>query len=267
MMFARSFARASGPKSTASRSSAAAATVVAAGGSAAGALLTWTSERVSMSTSTKAASSAAASVASAARTNLSSAAGSRWLQLHQSPQPKRIWWTAATRGSASDGFNKVAGTAPLVPSSLLKPPVTSPSWSSAYRLFSGGSGTPPAATTAPPATAASPTFVAWYESKLQAHPVLTKMVTGGILWSVGDAVAQIVPPMTHGESIAEYDWARTGRAGFFGFAIHAPTSHVHFNFLEWMTVRSGFTGLQIPIFKVRAFPAAGRVDRAVERSF
>jgi protein Mpv17 len=77
------------------------------------------------------------------------------------------------------------------------------------------------------------------------------MVTGGILWSVGDAVAQLVPPLTHGQALStiRYDWARTGRAGFFGFAIHAPTSHLHFNFLEWMTVQSGFTGLQIPVFK------------------
>jgi protein Mpv17 len=36
---------------------------------------------------------------------------------------------------------------------------------------------------------------------------------------------------------------------FFGFAIHAPLSHVHFNLLEWMTVKGGFTGLSIPVFK------------------
>lgn len=47
----------------------------------------------------------------------------------------------------------------------------------------------------------------------------------------------------------KYDWPRTGRAVFFGFAIHAPLSHVHFNFLEWMTKRFGITGLSIPLFK------------------
>lgn len=253
MIFARSFARASGPNNpSASRSgTAGAAAVAAAGGSAAGALLAWTSERVSMSTSTAAASAAAASVASAARTKLAPLAGSRWLHLQQQ---QRIW--TATTTSASDGF-KTAAPAPLFPSSLLKPSNTAPSWSPAYRLFSGGSsGTSPTAATASPT--ASPSFVAWYESKLQAHPIPTKMVTGGILWSVGDAVAQILPPLTHGESPPEYDWGRTGRAGFFGFAIHAPTSHVHFNFLEWMTVRSGLTGLQIPIFKVRASQTVGR---------
>jgi len=46
-----------------------------------------------------------------------------------------------------------------------------------------------------------------------------------------------------------YDYQRTARAVFFGFAIHAPLSHLHFNFLEWMTIRGGFAGLSIPIFK------------------
>lgn len=87
------------------------------------------------------------------------------------------------------------------------------------------------------------TFFAWYESHLQANPVPTKMVTGGFLWGLGDAVAQASSGVDH------YDYPRTGRAVFFGFAIHAPTSHVHFNLLEWMTVRTGVTGLGIPVFK------------------
>ena len=69
------------------------------------------------------------------------------------------------------------------------------------------------------------------------------MVTGSFLWGLGDAVAQF------SSGANEYDFPRTGRAVFFGFAIHAPSSHVHFNFLEWMTVRSGVTGLGIPVFK------------------
>ena len=87
------------------------------------------------------------------------------------------------------------------------------------------------------------TFFAWYESHLQTSPVKTKMVTGSFLWGLGDAVAQF------SSGAKEYDFPRTGRAVFFGFAIHAPSSHVHFNFLEWMTVRSGVTGLGIPVFK------------------
>ena len=101
----------------------------------------------------------------------------------------------------------------------------------------------------------------WYESHLEAYPVPTKMVTGSILWSLGDFVAQIVPVLSassdstskigadNNPSSFTYDWTRTGRAAFYGFAVHAPFSHVHFNFLEWMTTRAGVAGLAIPVFK------------------
>jgi hypothetical protein len=112
-------------------------------------------------------------------------------------------------------------------------------------------------------TKSSKSFVEWYEGHLQYAPVGTKMVTGGILWGIGDAVAQLIPQLAFEEnekdgnnkketsslSSLTYDLPRTGRAVFFGFALHAPTSHVHFNFLEWMTVRAGVTGLGIPVFK------------------
>jgi hypothetical protein len=95
------------------------------------------------------------------------------------------------------------------------------------------------------------TFVQWYEMHLQASPVPTKMVTGGILWGVGDCVAQVVPAMTQIDEAApfEYDFVRTGRACFYGFGIHAPLSHLHFNFLEYLTIRVGVKGLGITVFK------------------
>mmetsp|Transcript_27230 Transcript_27230/g.57265 ORF Transcript_27230/g.57265 Transcript_27230/m.57265 type:complete len:306 (-) Transcript_27230:153-1070(-) len=101
-------------------------------------------------------------------------------------------------------------------------------------------------------------FLEWYERHLNARPVTTKAITGSILWGVGDFVAQVVPTFFQDESGSDgavqkkefkYDFPRTGRAVFFGFAIHAPLSHLHFNFLEWMTVKGGFTGLHIPVFK------------------
>ncbi|KAL9186122.1 hypothetical protein ACHAXT_005360 [Thalassiosira profunda] len=100
-------------------------------------------------------------------------------------------------------------------------------------------------------------FVAWYEGHLHARPVATKAITGAILWGVGDCVAQVVPHFFFDEESKEgepkkefkYDLSRTGRAVTFGFVIHAPLSHVHYNFLEWMTVKGGFTGLSIPVFK------------------
>jgi len=116
---------------------------------------------------------------------------------------------------------------------------------------------PPATTTKSPSS-----FVEWYEGHLSERPVPTKMVTGAILWGLGDGAAQLVPvvvaQMDNSNSTSSttptttplvYDWSRTARAIFFGFAIHAPTAHVHYNFLEWLTVRAGVQGLAIPVFK------------------
>merc|ERR1712071_178430 len=105
----------------------------------------------------------------------------------------------------------------------------------------------------------SKSMMQWYESYLMANPVKTKMVTGGILWVVGDVVAQIIPPLIfssedengQGEKkqIINYDYGRTGRAVVFGSIIHAPCAHIHYNFLETLTVKAGITGLKIPVFK------------------
>lgn len=102
-------------------------------------------------------------------------------------------------------------------------------------------------------------FIQRYEDLLQSDPVKTKMVTGSFLWGLGDLVAQVVPQMFASSSLdlkkddeegVEYDFMRTGRAVFFGFALHAPLSHVHYNFLESLTIRLGITGgFQVPIFK------------------
>jgi len=103
-------------------------------------------------------------------------------------------------------------------------------------------------------------FVQWYEGHLQARPVTTKAITGSILWGLGDIVAQVVPTYFADNDITDkkngdesvtkkefkYDFPRTGKAVLFGFALHAPLSHLHFNFLEWMTVKSGLKGLSIP---------------------
>lgn len=98
-------------------------------------------------------------------------------------------------------------------------------------------------------------FVQWYEGHLNERPIITKATTGSILWGLGDVVAQVVPSLIFPEEGAankndiDLDVARTGRAMFYGFAIHAPLSHVHFNLLEWMTIKGGFVGNSIPVFK------------------
>jgi hypothetical protein len=104
-------------------------------------------------------------------------------------------------------------------------------------------------------------FVQWYEGHLSSRPVTTKAITGSILWGLGDFVAQVVPTLFAKDGVENsptgavtkkefaYDIARTAKAVFFGFAIHAPLSHVHYNFLEWMTVKAGLQGLTITVFK------------------
>ena len=112
-------------------------------------------------------------------------------------------------------------------------------------------------------------FLQWYENHLQNRPITTKAITGSILWGLGDVVAQVVPEMMHDGEVNnddatkegskqqsqskvveyQYDYPRTARAMIFGFALHAPLSHAHFNFLEWMTVKGGFSGLSAPVFK------------------
>lgn len=124
---------------------------------------------------------------------------------------------------------------------------------SAAKTAASAAATPPPAAVASAAAPKKPfSFVEWYEGNLERRPIPTKMVTGSILWSLGDAVAQIVPPAAAGTldmNTFKYDWVRTGRAFTFGFILHAPTSHLHFNFLEWMTVKTGVKGLAIPVFK------------------
>jgi hypothetical protein len=124
-----------------------------------------------------------------------------------------------------------------------------------YRVFSSKT-TEVAAPSKAATPEASKSFVQWYEGRLLESPVITKMVTGSILWGIGDGVAQLIPQVAFDETDSKdekrdftYDLPRTGRAVFFGFALHAPTSHVHFNFLEWITVRANVTGLGIPVFK------------------
>jgi len=128
-----------------------------------------------------------------------------------------------------------------------------------------------------PPIAQKKNLIEWYESNLQSNPVRTKMVSGGFLWGLGDVVAQAVPALfpqqekingkndmdadvatrksnpqnsfQFNDFMLSYDYARTGRAVFFGTLIHAPTAHVHYNFLETLTIKSGLSGLSIPVFK------------------
>ena len=69
---------------------------------------------------------------------------------------------------------------------------------------------------------------AWYGELLETHPLLTKAVTGGIIAASGDVICQNIPTSDEkGEKRVEkpFDFLRTLRFGFLGFALIAPAMH------------------------------------------
>ncbi|TKY48839.1 Peroxisomal membrane protein 2 [Spatholobus suberectus] len=78
-----------------------------------------------------------------------------------------------------------------------------------------------------------------YEQALKANPVLAKMAISGIVYSIGDWVAQCY----EGKPLFEFDRARVFRSGLVGFTLHGSLSHYYyqicealFPFQEWWVV-------------------------------
>ncbi|CAK8535164.1 unnamed protein product [Lathyrus sativus] len=67
-----------------------------------------------------------------------------------------------------------------------------------------------------------------YEEALKTNPVLAKMVISGVVYSVGDWIAQCF----EGKPIFEFDRARMFRSGLVGFALHGSLSHYYYQFCE-----------------------------------
>ncbi|EOA38034.1 hypothetical protein CARUB_v10009510mg [Capsella rubella] len=67
-----------------------------------------------------------------------------------------------------------------------------------------------------------------YEEALKQNPVLAKMVISGIVYSVGDWIAQCY----EGKPLFEIDRARTLRSGLVGFTLHGSLSHFYYQFCE-----------------------------------
>ncbi|GMG98606.1 hypothetical protein Nepgr_000446 [Nepenthes gracilis] len=67
-----------------------------------------------------------------------------------------------------------------------------------------------------------------YEEALKANPVLAKMVISGIVYSVGDWIAQCY----EGKPLFEFDRVRMFRSGFVGFTLHGSLSHYYYQFCE-----------------------------------
>ncbi|CAE6138453.1 unnamed protein product [Arabidopsis arenosa] len=67
-----------------------------------------------------------------------------------------------------------------------------------------------------------------YEQILKTNPVLAKMAISGIVYSLGDWIAQCY----EGKPLFEFDRARVLRSGLVGFTLHGSLSHYYYQFCE-----------------------------------
>ncbi|KAG9405457.1 hypothetical protein AC1031_003349 [Aphanomyces cochlioides] len=73
-----------------------------------------------------------------------------------------------------------------------------------------------------------------YSRLLQSHPLLTKCITNGTVFGLGDAIAQSLAD----ESDDVISWRRVTLTSFYGFAIQGPALHVWFGHLERVIPRT-----------------------------
>ncbi|XP_022764043.1 uncharacterized protein LOC111309274 isoform X2 [Durio zibethinus] len=67
-----------------------------------------------------------------------------------------------------------------------------------------------------------------YEQALKANPVLAKMAISGIVYSIGDWIAQCY----EGQPLFDFDLTRMFRSGLVGFTLHGSLSHYYYQFCE-----------------------------------
>ncbi|KAL8140451.1 hypothetical protein V2J09_006472 [Rumex salicifolius] len=67
-----------------------------------------------------------------------------------------------------------------------------------------------------------------YEQALETNPVLAKMVISGIVYFLGDWIAQCV----EGKPLFEFDRTRMFRSGLVGFTLHGSLSHYYYHICE-----------------------------------
>ncbi|KAJ7948609.1 Peroxisomal membrane (Mpv17/PMP22) family protein [Quillaja saponaria] len=67
-----------------------------------------------------------------------------------------------------------------------------------------------------------------YEEALKTNPVLAKMVISGVVYSLGDWIAQCF----EGKPLFEFDRTRMLRSGLVGFTLHGSLSHYYYQFCE-----------------------------------
>ncbi|XP_031090526.1 protein SYM1-like [Ipomoea triloba] len=67
-----------------------------------------------------------------------------------------------------------------------------------------------------------------YEEALKANPVFAKMVISGIVYSLGDWIAQCY----EGKPLLDFDRTRMLRSGLVGFTLHGSLSHYYYHICE-----------------------------------
>ncbi|KAK8656588.1 hypothetical protein V6N13_098535 [Hibiscus sabdariffa] len=67
-----------------------------------------------------------------------------------------------------------------------------------------------------------------YEQALKANPVIAKMAISGIVYSIGDWIAQCY----EGKPLFDFDRTRLFRSGLVGFTLHGSLSHYYYQFCE-----------------------------------
>ncbi|XP_044473968.1 uncharacterized protein LOC123202197 [Mangifera indica] len=67
-----------------------------------------------------------------------------------------------------------------------------------------------------------------YEEALKENPVLAKMVISGVVYSIGDWIAQCY----EGKPLLEFDRGRILRSGLVGFTLHGSLSHYYYQLCE-----------------------------------
>ena len=75
-----------------------------------------------------------------------------------------------------------------------------------------------------------------YEAALESHPITTKSVTSGVLYGLGDAIAQGIDRYQRPEAGKGFDGPRWLRAVAYGGIFYPGIAHVHYNFLERLVV-------------------------------
>ncbi|CAI9280182.1 unnamed protein product [Lactuca saligna] len=67
-----------------------------------------------------------------------------------------------------------------------------------------------------------------YEEALKENPVLAKMMISGVVYSIGDWIAQCY----EGKPLFEFDRTRLFRSGLVGFTLHGSLSHFYYQICE-----------------------------------